>query len=268
MSKPKQEVAPIEDRQLVMPEDMMADLDEFAGKGGSDKPEDRVLPFLAIVQTNSPQVNKRDEKYIEGIEVGDIFNTATNSFWPGSEGVDFVWSNFMKQDVEWKLRSEGGGYVASHNWPSGIQTKDVEGRRINPAGHQMVETGYYFGIMYDTGDPAVIGMSSTNLGASRRWHTLKDQFKVKNRLGQFVVAPTFSRIYTVKSVYLENEKGNWYGWKVSDNGWIDMSSDHAYIYHNARDFYRLTSDPEFRMGRPADVGEHTAGAPNDGDVPI
>ena len=41
--------------------------------------EDLALPFLKILGQLSPEVNKRDGKYVEGAEPGKIINTVTNA---------------------------------------------------------------------------------------------------------------------------------------------------------------------------------------------
>ena len=40
--------------------------------------DDLALPFLKILGQLSPEVNKRDGKYVEGAEPGKIINTVTN----------------------------------------------------------------------------------------------------------------------------------------------------------------------------------------------
>ena len=40
--------------------------------------EDLALPFLKVLGQLSPEVNKRDGKYVEGAEPGMILNTVTN----------------------------------------------------------------------------------------------------------------------------------------------------------------------------------------------
>jgi len=40
--------------------------------------EDLALPFLKVLGQLSPEVNKRDAKYVEGAEPGKIINTVTN----------------------------------------------------------------------------------------------------------------------------------------------------------------------------------------------
>ena len=52
--------------------------------------EDYMIPRLQVLQTNSPQVNKRDGKYIEGAEVGDIMNSVTKDIYSGEKGVTVI----------------------------------------------------------------------------------------------------------------------------------------------------------------------------------
>jgi hypothetical protein len=46
--------------------------------------EDLALPFLKVLGQLSPEVNKRDGKYVEGAEPGMILNTVTNEIYDGS----------------------------------------------------------------------------------------------------------------------------------------------------------------------------------------
>ena len=43
--------------------------------------QDLALPFLKILGQLSPEVNKRDGKYVEGAEPGKIINTVTNKLY-------------------------------------------------------------------------------------------------------------------------------------------------------------------------------------------
>lgn len=47
--------------------------------------EDLQLPRLDVLQALSPQINKKKENYIDGAEVGMLFNTLTGELYP--EGV-------------------------------------------------------------------------------------------------------------------------------------------------------------------------------------
>ena len=50
-----------------------------ANKGSQNiTQEDLALPFLKVLGQLSPEVNKRNGKYVEGAEPGMILNTVTN----------------------------------------------------------------------------------------------------------------------------------------------------------------------------------------------
>ena len=46
---------------------------------------DLALPFLRILGQLSPQVNKRDAKYVNGAESGMIYNTVTGELYDGDK---------------------------------------------------------------------------------------------------------------------------------------------------------------------------------------
>ena len=52
--------------------------------------EDLALPFLKVLGQLSPEVNKRDGKYVEGAEPGMILNTVTNEIFDGSKGINVL----------------------------------------------------------------------------------------------------------------------------------------------------------------------------------
>ena len=45
--------------------------------------EDLALPFLKVLMPLSPEVNKKDGKYVEGSGPGMIFNTVTKELYDG-----------------------------------------------------------------------------------------------------------------------------------------------------------------------------------------
>ena len=56
-----------------------------SGKGlGKLTQEDLALPFLKILGQLSPEVNKRDGKYVKGAEPGMIFNSVTGELYDGA----------------------------------------------------------------------------------------------------------------------------------------------------------------------------------------
>ena len=62
-----------------------------SGKGlGNLNQEDLALPFLKILGQLSPEVNKRDGKYVKGAEPGMIFNSVTGELFDGAKGISVV----------------------------------------------------------------------------------------------------------------------------------------------------------------------------------
>ncbi len=245
----------------------------IAGAGISTDARDFLLPFLAIAQSNSPQLKKQQEdKYIKGLEAGDIFNTATGKFWKAEEGIIVVPAFFQKAEVEWVPRSEGGGYVDTHLPNSDVvaQVREIEtedGRKIRklPNGHQLVETKYHF-VITDDG-PAVIGLTSTGLQVSRQWLTMMKNVKIGPE-GAKQIAPSFAKQYRLRTVYRTNDSGDWFQYTIEDAGWV-ASLD---LFNEAKAFYLDAAKTGVVLGRPpeavaAATTEETAET-DDEDLPI
>ena len=52
--------------------------------------EDLALQFLKVLGQLSPEVNKRDGKYVEGAEPGMILNTVTTEIYDGAKGINVL----------------------------------------------------------------------------------------------------------------------------------------------------------------------------------
>ena len=91
--------------------------EEDAAKGlGAIGQDDLALPFLKILGQLSPEVNKRDGKYVEGAEPGMIFNSVSGELYDGVKGLDVIPAFYKLEYTEWKDRGEGpGAPVAIYN---------------------------------------------------------------------------------------------------------------------------------------------------------
>ena len=86
--------------------------------------EDLALPFLKVLMPLSPEVNKRDGKYVEGSEPGMIFNSVTKDIYDGAKGINVLPCHYLKQYVEWQDRGMStGAPVAIHKADSDIMSK-------------------------------------------------------------------------------------------------------------------------------------------------
>ena len=223
-----------EKKSAGLPSNMFED---DAAKGlGKIGQEDLALPFLKILGQLSPEVNKRDGKYVEGAEPGMIYNSVSGELYDGAKGINVIPAFYKLEYVEWKDRGEGsGGPVAVHDSSSDImsQTKaDANFKDRLPNGNYVEKTASHFVII--TGDSpttALISMKSTQLKISRKWNSMMSGIKLKGKNGLFTPA-SFSHIYRLKTTQMSNDKGTWFGWDVSKVGPITDTS----LYQQAKTF--------------------------------
>ena len=211
--------------------------EEDAAKGlGAIGQEDLALPFLKILGQLSPEVNKRDGKYVEGAEPGMIFNSVSGELYDGVKGLDVIPAFYKLEYIEWKDRGEGpGAPVAIYDSSSDIMSKtkaDASYKDRLPNGNYIEKTASHFVII--TGDSpatALISMKSTQLKISRKWNSMMSGIKLKGQNGLYTPA-SFSHIYKLKTTQMSNDKGTWFGWEVSKVGPITDAS----IYQQAKSF--------------------------------
>ena len=211
--------------------------EEDAAKGlGKIGQEDLALPFLKILGQLSPEVNKRDGKYVEGAEPGMIFNSVTGDLYDGVKGIDVIPCFYKLEYIEWKDRGEGpGAPVAIYDSSSDIMSKtkaDASYKDRLPNGNYIEKTASHFVIITgDSPSTALISMKSTQLKISRKWNSMMSGIKLKGKNGLYTPA-SFSHIYKLKTTQMSNDKGTWFGWEVSKVGPITEAS----IYQQAKSF--------------------------------
>lgn len=200
-------------------DDMLAQ-DSQMGMEGMDA-TDMSIPFLAIVQSNSPQRHRNHEKFIKDAEEGDIFNTVSGELF---ESVRVVPCRYVKQFIEWIPRDAGGGFVAAHERHAPIiQTAVLNGRRqlMLPNGNNLVETAtfYCMQVVDDGYYPVVLSMTSTQLKKARRWNTVMQQRKLKHaKSGNLFSPPMFAYCYTIGTCDESNDQGQWKGFTIDLEG--------------------------------------------------
>ena len=195
--------------------------------------EDLALPFLKILGQLSPEVNKRDGKYVDGAEPGKIINTVTNQLYDSLEVVPVF---YKRQYIEWQDRGTStGAPVAIHEADSDIisQTtrgKDYKDRLAN--GNYLENTANHFVLVVGKNpETALISMKSTQLKLSRKWNSMMMGIKLQGKNGLFT-PPTYSDIYNLSTVQMSNDKGTWFGWDVAKAGPVEDKS----IYDMAKSF--------------------------------
>ena len=208
-----------------------------ADKGSQNMMQDDLaLPFLKVLGQLSPEINKRDGKYVEGAEPGMILNTVTNEIFDGAKGIDVLPVFYERKYVEWQDRGDSkGAPVAIHNAESDIvstTTRDKSYKDRLPNGNYLENTANHFVVVLGKSpQSALISMKSTQLKISRKWNSMMMGIKLQGKNGMFT-PPTYSHIYNLKTVQMSNDKGTWFGWEVSKVGPIEDQG----VYQIAKSF--------------------------------
>ncbi len=211
--------------------------EDDAAKGlGAIGQEDLALPFLKILGQLSPEVNKRDGKYVEGAEPGMIFNSVSGELYDGVKGINVIPCFYKLEYIEWKDRGEGlGAPIAIYDSSSDIMSKttpDANYKDRLPNGNYIEKTASHFVIVSgDSPSTALISMKSTQLKISRKWNSMMSGIKMKGANGMFTPA-SFSHIYKLKTTQMSNDKGTWFGWEVSKVGPVTEKG----LYDQAKGF--------------------------------
>ena len=221
-----------------------------AGQGIANiKQEDLALPFLKVLGQLSPEVNTRDAKHVEGAQPGMIVNSVTNELYDGNKGVEVLPVYYKRQYIEWQDRGESKGapvniYDAGDSIPQTTRDKGNKDRLAN--GNYLENTVSHFVVLLgETPTTALISMKATQLKISRKWNSMMMGIKLQGKNGLFT-PPTYSHIYTLKTVQMSNDKGTWFGWDVSKEGPVKDKS----VYDVAKQF-------ALRVGKGEVVAKHS-----------
>lgn len=202
---------------------MLAELQGVEQAGLSTNVDDRGVPLLYIAQKGSPQLDKKQDKYIEGLEFGDVFNNLTGEAYSAEkDGVLLLPCFFRANWNKWTPRDAGGGFHGSEprDTPLLRQARPWEDPKTGkvrrdilelPDGDQLVMTHHYFCINAETWSPVIVPMSSTQLGPSRKTQALIDSQKIQVN-GRIMPQPAFWNMWRFKTVYKDDGDNQWYLW--------------------------------------------------------
>ena len=191
------------------------------------KQEDLALPFLKVLGQLSPEVNKRDAKYVEGAEPGMILNTVTNALYDGTKGIQVLPVFYKRQYIEWQDRGESKG-APVHIYNAGDDIPKTTRDKMNK---DRLGNGNYVVTLGESPSTALISMKATQLKISKKWNSMMLGIKMQGKNGLFT-PPTYSHIYKLRTVQQSNDKGTWFGWDVSQVGPIKDKS----VYEIAKQF--------------------------------
>lgn len=178
------------------------------------------LPFLRVVQKNSPYVDSGHALYIEAARPGMIINTLTKEL---VQSLGVIPVTHESQFIEWVPRDKGGGIVNVYTVSEGekaLKTTKKGGERgtkdVLPNGNELVRYIRYvalaqFGGVYV---PIVISMKSTELKKGKAWNALIGNLKTPNGRPM----PHFGGAYSFKTVREEKNGESWFNWEITAAG--------------------------------------------------
>lgn len=212
--------------------------DAGAGMEGADK-DSFAIPFLGVLQKISPQCDEAEAKYIEGAKGGQLFNTVTQQLYDGKEGVVFIPCAFQRRFLRWGPRGgENSGFkgellpeVVAEMRQNG-EVVEHEGRLYFPLEggkvdekkcDRLSDTRNHFGIVYDpetgTAMQVLLSLASTQIKKSKQLMAMLSAVKVQGPKGM-VTPPTWTNMVRITTVPESNDKGSWYGVKITPEGFV------------------------------------------------
>lgn len=227
------------------------DTDAGAGFEGVSR-DDMAIPFIAILQSGSPQCKRSEGAYIEGAAEGMLVNTVTGKVLDVSKTpLVVVPCAYHRAFVEWRLRENGGGFVREHKPDPTLLTdtiRDEKNRDILPNGNQINDTRTFYVLVLDADgmpSPAVLTMASTQIKKAKQWMMQQNLLKLRGANGAVYTPPMFASKWSITTVPESNDKGSWMGWKFEHAGYLDGPTDPVYLA--ARDFHKSVAAGETRV---------------------
>jgi len=183
---------------------------------------DYIVPFLVVLQSNSPQVTDDNPK---GARPGMVLNTVTNQLYDAREdGIKIYVADIGHEYIEWVPRDAGGGivgrYAVTDDAVREIHLKKQVGKIVLANKNELVETYYLYAVV-QAGDelfPAIIAATSTKITPSKKLFSMLKTVLVKTPSGNRVNPPLWAHRVLATTVGQENKKGKFFNWSFTYDG--------------------------------------------------
>ena len=186
--------------------------------------EDVIVPRIALAQSNSFELKKSHAKYIEGLEAGQFFNTATKEVYGAALRVVNV--HYFRSRIRWNGKEIGAGILCrSDNGaqgtgdPGGVCAQ-CEFSKFNTEEEDsrpscMMFMNFPCLVVPKSGnvDPAgivIVSFKSLAIKAGKHWNTLVN---IRN-------ADRFAGVYKLSAVEDHRASGDSYQPSIENDGWV------------------------------------------------
>ena len=82
---------------------LASDSKDASGFGNLDMSRDIAIPYINILQSNSPQLNPQKAEYVDGAKIGQFYKTVTQEV---SDSLNVIPVLYQLRYVEWKPREQ------------------------------------------------------------------------------------------------------------------------------------------------------------------
>lgn len=214
--------------------------------------DDFAMPFLYILQSNSPIVEQGIE---EAARPGVLMNSISSELYPADkaknhDGLAIIVCHRDHVFVEWKPRDAGGGFVAQHAVDSDVVARAKAssakfGEFKTPEGNELQETFYLYALIVkaDGGwDHIVIPFNSTKIKVYKQLMTRLNTLQVPTANGGRAKPPIFAHRLRLRTERQENSKGAFFNFSIGfdgDNAAAARLDPRSEIYAEAKSFWEL-----------------------------
>jgi len=209
----------------------IADMAAYSGGGMENADRDSfAIPFLAIIQKTSPQVDKDSDRYLKGSEAGDLILTTSDELFKDEDGVDVVFCGYRRCFLRWEPMDSGGGFKGELPVEEVAQLR-AKGKIVEEDGRLFADNGdliadtriHYVLVVREDGTyvPAVISIKSTQIKKSKMLMTQIQSYSAKDSSGKAFTPPAFGHVFHAETLAESNDKGSWRGWKFTRKSFVE-----------------------------------------------
>lgn len=237
-------------------------------QGDIADPSTRVRPFIYIAQSTSPAVEVANkDAYIEGIQIGDLYNSALRTIYGKNMRVipcyfSHTYVHFGNKDTDPGYK---GTYLTTDEFVVNAH-RNEKGWIEMADGSELTEAYAYF-VLVETENgwqEAVFSLRSSQIKKAKEWNT--KMLALRNPSKQ--VVPMYGAIWNISTIKESKEVAGkpayWFGIKI---GSADIIGD-INIYKNSQTYARLAQagKVEIDNSKDEDIKAETKGKVYD-DVP-
>lgn len=243
--------------------------DAGAGMEGANS-ESFAIPFLQVLQKNSPQVDETSGAAIEGAKQGMFYENVTGKMFDGKKGVLLVPCAYRRVYLRWAPRDAGGGFKGEiapevvAQMRANDEIKELDGHlfaplqdgSVNPKKcDKFADTRLHYCLMLDpaTGfaTQVLLSLTSTQVKKSKSLMSMLASVKKNGTNGPYT-PPTYAMIVRATTIPESNDKGTWMGVKFEMAGEVD----NIQVYEAGKSFNKT-------VARGAVTANYEGAAPED-----